>query len=211
MYTTHIMPSRNLVKMYTKDTYYHIYNRGINKNLIFKDDDDYRVLLNLLKRYLSNEKVTDNKGREYEGLADDVELLAYCLMPNHFHLLVYQLQDQGTTKLLRRVMTAYVKYFNRKYQRLGPLFQSYFKASRIDNEAYLWHISRYIHLNPDQWHEYPYSSYGYYIGERHADWIRPGRILQLHQQSGSDYQEFIADYQDHKDSLEEIEHTLADF
>ena len=80
------MPSRNSRKEYVPETMYHVYNRGHNKDKIFLDDNDYAVFLNLLKRYLSKTVVTDEKGRPYEQLRDEVELVAFCLMPNHFHL-----------------------------------------------------------------------------------------------------------------------------
>lgn len=200
------MPSRNRTKVYISDSYYHVYNRGLNKQSIFKDDYDYSVFLNLLKRYLSKESAKDKQGREYESLNSRVELLAFCLMPNHFHLLIYQNDELAMTTLLRRVSTAYSTYFNKKYRRTGPLFQERFKASRISKDNYLLHISRYIHMNPKDYKKWDYSSLPYYIGESKADWVRPKKILDLF---NDDYMEFLRDYENRKRMLEEIESELA--
>ena len=85
------MPSKNVVKIYENNTYYHAYNRGVEKRTVFIDDEDYATFLGLLKRSLDEHPETDDKGREYRWLANDVELVAFCLMPNHFHLLLYQM------------------------------------------------------------------------------------------------------------------------
>jgi putative transposase len=202
------MPSRNLEKIYLSDSYYHIYNRGINKQTIFLDSEDYAVFLNLLKRYLNSIPVKDKKGREYEWLHEKIELLAFCLMPNHFHLLIYQSSPEAMTRLLRGIGTSYTTYFNKKYKRRGPLFESRFKASVIQNESYLLHISRYIHLNPNDYRHYEWSSLPYYLGNKQAAWIRPKRILDIFE--NDDYSKFVSDYEEHKEMLDEIKHELAD-
>ena len=207
------MPSRNRIKIYAPDTYYHVYNRGVERRLIFKDSDDYAVFLNLLKRYLSGKEEKDKFGRPYKDLSDAVELLAFCLMPNHFHLFLYQIKSQGMTELLQRVSTAYVRYFNNKYQREGPLFQDRFKASFIGNDAYLWHISRYIHLNPNKlargWRNYTYSSLPYYLDNRKTAWVKPRRVLELHKEQQLSYNDFMADWEDYKSTLSEYSPDLA--
>lgn len=204
------MPSRNVIKEYAPDSYYHIYNRGVAKQAIFGSRDDYVAFLGILKRHLSNEPQTSRYRHEYPHYKGEIELLAFCLMPNHFHLLVYQREDdQVLTKLLRSVCTAYTMYFNRKYKRVGPLFQGRFKASRISSDEYLQHISRYIHLNPQDYRHYEWSSLPYYSGELHAEWLEPSRILDLFNGT-ENYAKFLADYEDYKDSLDEIKHELAD-
>lgn len=206
-----LMPSRHRVKTYASESYYHVYNRGVERRNIFMDNQDYAVFLGLLKRHLSGESMTDRSGRVYEDLSSEVELLAYCLMPNHVHLLLYQQEAEGMTRLLRRVMTAYGMYFNRKYRRIGSLFQDRFKGALIGDEPYLWHISRYIHLNPQGAGQppstYPYSSYRYYVKEKRASWLRPGRILEMHE--GEDYREFLADWADYRATLIDVERQLA--
>lgn len=206
------MPGRNLVKIYAEDAYYHVYNRGVNKQVIFHDSDDYAVFLNLLKRYLSDKPTKDNKGREYPWYGDQVKLLAYCLMPNHYHLLIYQTHKTGMTNLVRALSTSYGMYYNKKYKRLGPLFQSRFKASHIDNESYLDHISRYIHLNPGRkkYRTWKPSSYQYYAADnRSVQWLKLEKILSMFSSKG-EYLRFVADYEALHDELEIIKHELAD-
>lgn len=201
------MPGKNIVKTYVADGYYHVYNRGVNKQDIFKDDDDYRVFLNLFKRYLDDVPHKDNKGREYIWLHEQITLAAYCLMPNHFHLLIMQKEPDAMTQLLRNVCTTYTTYFNKKHKRVGSLFQGVYKASRITNDAYLQHISRYIHLNPDDYKSWDYSSYKYFLGKAKAAWISPKLILDMFE--GESYADFVADYEDHKQMLDEIKSELA--
>ena len=210
------MPSRNRVKIYGEDVYYHIYNRGVNKARIYYDAEDYAVFLNLLRRYLDADPTKDKKGREYTSLYGQLELLAYCLMPNHFHMLIYQIDREAMTKLMRGVATSYSAYFNKKYHRKGPLFQERFKASMITSDGYLEHISRYIHLNPidirspdSSYLDYAYSSIGFYLGKQAASWVRPERILSS--KDRHKYRKFLQDYEDVHRSLDAIKRELAGY
>ena len=202
------MPSRNILKIDLRDTYYHVYARGVNKQSIFIEPDDYFVFMHLLKRYLSKKQAKNPHGIPYPHLYEKIENLAFCLMPNHFHLLVYQIEPGSMTQLMRGVMTSYSRYFNTKYTRRGPLFESRYKASNINHEAYLMHISRYIHLNPKNWSDYRYSSLPYYLGELNAEWVTPKKILNLFNGT-NEYIEFVADYREHKKVLDEIKMELA--
>lgn len=113
-------------------------------------------------------------------------------MPNHIHMLFYQHDDErALPALLQRVFTTYSMYFNKKYDRVGPVFQSRYLASRIDNDPYLHHISRYIHRNPKLWREYKHSSLPYYMGESHADWVKPQAIMELFDNDPRKYLEFV--------------------
>ena len=203
------MPGRNTYKIYVEDAYYHIYGRGHNKSNIFRDKDDFAVFLNLFKRYLSNTPTTDKKGREYPWLQPEIELLAFCLMPNHFHALVYQSKPEAMTKLFKSVITTYGMYFNKKYKLVGPVLQSRFKASMIDKDAYLMHISRYMHLNPKNYRTWAFSSLPYYVGHRRAEWLKPERILGLFDNQ-KDYMDFLRDYEDYKQTMDQIKQELAD-
>lgn len=202
------MPSRNRIKVYVREAYYHIYNRGLNKRVTFEDEYDYATFLNLLKRYLNMQPVKDKKGREYKSLYGQLELLAFCLQSNHFHLLIYQEDSKSMTDLLHRVTTAYTGYFNKRHARSGPLFHETFKASRIGRDDYLQHISRYIHLNPKEYRKWEFSSLPYYLGHKKADWIRPERIRELFS-SSEEYLLFLCDYISHKKALSEIKEGLA--
>lgn len=203
------MPSRNVVKTYVTDSYYHVYNRGVAKQAIFRDETDKHYFIKLLARYLDpeNEDISQD-GTRYRKFNDDVELFCYCLMKNHFHLLFFTVRDALLLpKLLQSVCTAYTMYFNKKYKRVGTLFQGVFKASRIDQDSYLQHISRYIHLNPRRHTTYRYSSYAYYTGTTPPRWLNPERILGLFEYD--DYAEFVNDYEEHARMLDELKHELA--
>jgi putative transposase len=186
------MPARNVVKQYAEDSYYHVYNRGVEKRQIFLDDQDYVMFLGLLKRHLSRNKELNARGIVYESYGGRVELLSFCLMPNHFHLLFYLNTDPtAITELMRRVSGTYTSYFNRKYERVGPLFQGVYKASLVDNDPYLLHITRYIHRNPKDYYNWPYSSLPYYIKDRKADWVVPDKIYKLY--DWGSYESFLND------------------
>ena len=197
------MPSRNTVKHYEEDSYYHIYNRGVEKRDIFLDERDYEVFLSLLKRHLSREKEENKRGEIYESFAGRIELQSYCLMPNHFHLLLYLNNDvHAITELMRRVAGSYTMYFNKKYQRVGPLFQGVFKASKIDNDPYLLHITRYIHRNPEDYYNWKYSSLPYYIKDWKADWVVPDRVYRLYE--WGTYEQFLNNHESHQEITKDI-------
>lgn len=130
-------------------------------------------------------------------------------MNNHFHLFVYQSYDSlAITQFMRSLSTAYSMYFNKKYKRVGPLFQQRYRAVRITDDGQLLHISRYIHLNPDQYDSYEWSSLSAYLGNYQADWIKPQRVLELF--DGERYAKFVDDYKGKHDELEFLKAQLAD-
>jgi len=207
------MPSKNIVKIYLKDGIYHIYNRGVEKRQIFMDDQDYRMFLYLLKRYLlpPNQTKSDCQVRpdRESNLYKEIRLLCYCLMPNHFHLMVKQLIERAITDFVRRLTNSYTKYFNEKYKRIGALFQGRYKAALADSEHYLLHLSRYVHANPRElfkniqdFRKYSYSSYLDYLGDRHTQWLYPQEILSYFEKQKGDlggdefssYQNFVETY-----------------
>lgn len=202
------MPSRNVIKVYAADQYYHIYSRGVAKQKIFLDAQDYGYFIGLFKRYLSPKNQISKKHGTYVNYSSIINLNAFCLMPNHFHLLVYQSESTAITQLMRSIVTSYSLYFNKRYARVGPVFQSRFKASTIDKTNYLEHISRYIHLNPSNWKNYPYSSLAYYLGSKDAEWIKPEPIMALFGASQT-YQDFLEDYEGQKEILDELKWELA--
>jgi putative transposase len=202
------MPGRNILKQDAPDSFQHIYARGHSKRKIFIDEQDYITFLNLLERYLSAEEAKDANGISYPNFYNKVELLTYVLMPNHFHLLIYQRQPGEMAKLMRSLLTSYSRYFNKKYKRSGSLFESRYKASMISDESYLEHISRYIHLNPKQWRSYEYSSLPYYLQRDEVSWVRPKRILDIFE-TPEKYLEFMSDYVEQKKLLEILKQELA--
>ena len=201
------MPSRYVIKIDIPQSYYHVYARGHGRNKIFRDDEDYETFLKFFARHLSKRPVEDKYGKPYPHLREDIALLCYCLMSNHFHLLLYQENEGAMTRLMRGIMTSYSLYFNRKYNSSGPLFETRYKASRISSDPYLMHISRYIHLNPKDWMAYPHSSiHAYYLGA--PEWLQPQPIVELFG-SLPKYADFLNDYADYRKSLELTEGELA--
>ena len=188
------MPSKNVVKEYLENGIYHVYNRGINKSPIFTDEQDHIVFMHLLKTYLS--PITDpiTKSKTPKTLHNEVLLLQFCLMPNHFHLLIKQKTKEGMTKLMQKTCVAYAKYFNKKYERVGHLFQGVYQAVRIKDDVQFLQVSKYIHLNPIEiekdLEKYKYSSYLEYIEIRKSLWVDTGIIMSC--LKGQKYNEWIS-------------------
>lgn len=217
------MPAKNTIKTFVENGYYHIYNRGVEKRNIFLDEQDCGVFLHYLKNYLipidelKQEYFTHKQfiKLSFYNLSKEIKLLAFALMSNHFHLLIKQESRDGITKLMRRVITSYVMYFNQKYKRVGSLFQSIYKAVLVENEEQLLHLSRYIHLNPiknkTSLNYLNYSSYPYYLGQKSASWIDKQIILNYFKialrQNKIDmlsFQSFTEDYLDESELLERL-------
>ena len=181
------MPSKNTLKKYVEKSYYHIYNRGVNKERIFLDDQDYKTFLSYLKFYLSfpdlrgdSSQVKIAPSKQLKNYADQVKLIAYCLLPNHFHLLIWQDEFDRINFFMRSLATKYSRYFNRKYNRVGPVFQSVYKAVLIESEPQLLYLSKYIHRNPIELLparrllvDYKYSSFPNYLGLFNQTWVKP--------------------------------------
>lgn len=203
------MPARNIIRIDEAQSYYHIYARGVDKRSVFLDYQDKDYFTSLFKRYLSKQPQTNANGRVYPNYSHQLELLAYCLMDNHFHLLVYQEDLHSISKLMSSLMTSYSRYFNLRYGRTGALFETKYRAALISNDSYLLHISRYIHLNPDQWNTYEYSSIRYYLYGERSEWLSPGKIKQLFADT-QNYLAFLSDYQGHRRMLQVMKASLAD-
>lgn len=202
------MPSKNTIKTYLSNQHYHAYNRGWNRTEIFCDQSDYHKFESLLAGALSAKAAIDLKGRQRKHFKDIIDLNAYCLMPNHFHLLVYQRDERAAAKLLQSICTAYTMYFNKKYKRRGPLFENRFKAVLIVGDTQLLHISRYIHLNHSHYKIWPHSSYGDYINGIAHEWVTKEPIMQLFD-SAEQYAKFVDDYaqiQRENDRLKLLQH-----
>jgi hypothetical protein len=130
-------------------------------------------------------------------------------MPNHFHLLLLNKESSGMELLMRSLTTAYSMYYNKKYKHSGHVFQGIYKASMIDSDSYIQHISRYILLNPKGYKEYAYSSYKSVAEDWNVEWLDTKELLSTFEGTKQEYLDFIADYSDYKDSLEDIELELA--
>ncbi len=204
------MPGKNLVRQFSADAYYHVYNRGVDKKTIFVDEDDYKFFSSLFARSAGPKPGIDRYGRECKWLGDEIEVLAFCWMPNHYHLLLFQKDNpKAISELMQGVGTAYTMYYNKKYKRKGTLLESSYKASLITDDDYFAHITRYIHLNPKEYKSWRYSSYPDYANNTVIhDWVHPDYILGNFADR-KEYSTFVADYQDNKKSLDIIKHELA--
>ncbi len=196
------MPAKNTEKQYVSDGYYHIYNRGVEKRIIFQDAQDYAVFLSYVKEYLepkdekalrrrladpkvsSEEKSKILKTLHLNNFSGSVQLLAYCLMPNHFHLLIKQKEETVISQFMNSLCTRYTMYFNRKYKRVGGLYQDIYKAVLVESDEQLLYLSRYIHRNPLALQGQPLqmllqqpSSYPDYLGKRKTAWVFSNEIL----------------------------------
>ena len=188
---------------FVQGEYYHIYNRGNSKQKIFRDKEDYLRFISLL--YISN---TDESFNFYDLNKNSklnvfqiersnllVNIGSFCLMPNHFHILITQIGDGGISKFMQKLSTAYSMYYNKKYKRTGGLFEGKFKTQHVKTDRHLKYLFSYIHLNPvkliqKDWKEkgindkekvlnylskYPYSSYLDFTEDKRAQ----GSILNI--------------------------------
>ncbi len=174
---------------------YHVYNRGVEKRIVFAADTDYgRFLFSLFACAVRRLPPHDRRAPKTVPLARQllagvagqlVDILCFCLMPNHFHLLLRQRVADGVPLYLQKLMTAYTMYFNKRYEHSGVLFQGTYQSRHVDRDEYLLPVSRYIHLNPldlttpgskergivnpsaahQALLQYPWSSYGEYAGQ----------------------------------------------
>jgi putative transposase len=152
--------------------YYHVYNRGNNRSPVFFESANYSFFLSRVRRYLIGERPqTSEVFKTSEVYQPSASVVAYCLMPNHYHFIM-QLHDDAFSHHMQMLTISYTKAINERYQRVGALFQGAFRVKRIDRPEYLLHLSRYIHLNPVRAglvpcpEDWAFSSYLDYVGRR---------------------------------------------
>lgn len=134
---------------FAPNEFYHLYNRGTEKRIIFKDIKDYKHFLFLM--YICNtiKSIELRKiGENFDRGETLIDIGAYCLMPNHFHILVHEKIEGGISKYMLKLMTSYSMYFNKKYKRTGKLYEEKFKSTHVNTDRYLKYLYSYIHLNP---------------------------------------------------------------
>lgn len=190
--------------------FYHIYNRGVEKRDIFSDNNDRERFLRLL--YIANgtqpfrfREIEDKQYKDIERGNPQLAIGAYCLMPNHFHILVREIVQGGISNFMEKMITGYSMYFNKRHDRVGPLFQGRFKAQHVDRDEHLKYLFSYIHLNPvkllqPSWkekgitnyratkqylQEYRYSSY-----HDHAGSERPEKLIL----TSSEFPEYFSEH-----------------
>ena len=182
--------ARRDYKQFAIGEIHHAFNRGNNKAPIFLDDSDYRFMLSRLEEALYPGRAVkgalSQRNQRKPLPPDSFDLIAYCLMPNHFHLLIRQKSEISISVLMLKVITSYSKYFNKKYQRVGSLFQDQYKTTHIHDNTQLLHTSAYIHNNPrvdglvESAEEYPFSSMHEYVSRADASQIisNPNSVLE---------------------------------
>lgn len=201
---------------------YHVFNRGVEKRLVYLEERDYKRFIQTLYFYQFrgpksrfSEYLRSKKNKQFQQNPKIIEIISYCLMPNHFHLLIKQLEDGGIQELVKKVVDSYTKYFNIKYNRVGHLFQGQFKAKLVESEEQLVHISRYIHLNPfvasltQDLNTYLYSSYPTFVHLVSDSISNPDIVLNLFKDFES-YRKFVLDQRDYAKELEKIKHLILD-
>lgn len=201
--------------------FYHLYNRGIEKQNIFNQTRDYSRFIETLFYYrIQNPKPKFSVYRRSKVFLVNpskklVDIVSFCLMPNHFHLLVKQLKNGGISEFMRRFILSYNKYRNVKYNHQGSLFNGPFKAVLIQTDEQLIHVSRYIHLNPlvsllvKDLKLYSWSSYKDYIGMTQNYQLSKGEVLNFFK-SAEDYEKFLLDQVDYGRTLEILKHATID-
>jgi putative transposase len=204
------MPAKNSRKTYLKNGYYHIYNRGVEKRIIFLDQQDYGVFLSYLKEYLlpkdekelyerlSDSNITSRerdkilKSLRLNNFNQELSLIAYCLMPNHFHFFIKQRNPNAIDSFMQSLCTRYSIYFNKKHKRVGHLYQGVYKAALVTSDTQFVYLSKYIHKQavPNQ----P-SSYPEYLGTRKTLWINPKEALSSFSKSAPSltYKNFVTE------------------
>ena len=221
------MPSRK-IPLITNE-YYHIYNRGFNKQKIFLSPHDYQRAFEAIRYYhfltppfkfSYLNKITLNQKKKLldQLISTQIDILAFCFMPNHFHFLVKQIKDNGILNSISKFSNSYSKYFNLIHEKKGPVFEGRFQAVRITNNEQLLHLSRYIHLNPytasivkniPDLKKFPYSSLKEYLHPHRFNLSQTDEILNQFKNK-QEYLSFVNDHADYQKQLHLIKKLSHD-
>lgn len=202
---------------------YHIFNKSIAGYKIFSKKTDYDRFIEMMKYYqnanntlrfsvyyqsLKKSKYPDNF---VNNTLKSVDIIAYCIMPTHIHLVLCQLIENGITKFMKNILDSYSRYFNIVNNRKGPLWQGRFKSVLVESDEQLLHLTRYVHLNPSSDNlvkspeDWNYSSYREYLGSAADDICNFPQYIEINKES---YKVFVQDRQDYQKKLAEIKHLL---
>ncbi len=204
---------------------YHVYNRGVERRMVFTGKREYERMMMTLWFYRHTDAGSTLSA--YLNLSTEerqvfaaslvkksmrVSILAYCLMPNHFHLILRQEVTHGISRFVANVSNSYTKFFNIKRARVGPLFQGTFKAVLVETDEQFRHLTRYVHLNPvssflikpEELESYSWSSYGEYLGKATSPLCDIKQVKAL--TSLAHYRSFILDQAAYQQELEKIKH-----
>jgi putative transposase len=216
--------------VFLNESYYHVFNRGIERRTTFLNKREYTRALDLLSFYQFNtipirysryaQLPAEKQQLYYDRMVasgKSVEVVAFSLMPNHFHLLLRQKRDQGITRYVSNFVNAYTKYFNTKHERVGPLFQGVFKAVYVETDEQLVHLTRYIHLNPvvsslitkEELDTYLWSSYPIYLGEVGNSLI-DAETIKVILSLVPKYKDFVMNQVGYAKELEKIKHMILE-
>lgn len=224
------MPAKNRIKQYLEDGYYHIYNRGVEKRVIFLDLQDYSVFNLYLKEYLMPKNEKELFGRLSDPLLspsekekiprllrlnnfdEEITLLSYCLMPNHFHFEIKQKSPGSIDKFMNSLGTRYTMYFNKKYKRVGSLYQGVYRGVLVNSDEQLLQLSAYIHRQAlalkNTFPDGQPSSYYVYTGVKKTEFIKPTEILSYFSKTNPSfsYEAFVKQEND----LSSLSHLLLE-
>jgi len=223
------MPGRDIVL--AKNQYYHVFNRGVDSQKIFSCERDYFQFLDRIA-YYRNKNLTIRfsqlsdlplsiKSEILSKLANKkdflIDIVAYCLMPNHFHFLLKQNLENGISKFVSNFSNSYTRYYNIKHKRVGPILQGKFKAVLVNSDEQILHLSRYIHLNPypsgivkniQELLIYPYSSMAEYLNKRKG--ICKTDIIMEQFNDDNNYRKFVTDQADYQLNLQLIKKQILE-
>ena len=213
------MPSRYVLRDFKKDSYYHVVNYGVDKRTIFEDEEDFRTFLYYLKVYLLPKNVIEKmqnlpKRMLSKSRNGEVELIAYSLMPNHFHMLLIEKEIGGISLFMKQLSNAYTKYFNERHNRSGSLFEGPFKAAEIKPDD-LTQVVRYIHLSPflagivDDPEKYRWSDFPTYTNSKEVNVSNAEPVLSQFN-TAADYKHFVHNYMDYAEKVKTLGTLLID-
>lgn len=224
------MPGRDII--FQNNGIYHVFNKTIDKKRIFLTEKYSKIFLETLAYYRSD-RSTASLSRLPDLPADTrdkilkevtyitsfkIHVLAYCLMPTHFHLLLQQKKGDGIQKSMTDLMNSFTQHYNKITHRAGPLFLSRFKAVPVTSDAQLMHVSRYIHLNPysskiikskSEIAHYPYSSYKYYLTQNKHSLVQIKKVMELFHFESKQYEDFVVKNADYQQTLEQVKYTFS--
>ncbi|MFN4212423.1 MAG: transposase [Microgenomates group bacterium] len=222
------MPYRQII--FANNEIYHIYNKSVNNEEIFRRKDCLKRALALMDFYRFPAKISYshflrlnydlrlNLKKQIEFQGPLVNILAFSFMPNHYHMELQQLEEDGISRFISIWQNSFAKFFNKKNERNGPLFLEMFKAKRVETREELIHISRYIHLNPvssflidvKELAFYPFTSFPAYLGTIKYSFVKTNIILSEFR-SVEHYKKFVYDQADYQRTLEKIKNKVYDY
>jgi len=189
---------------FKNEEFYHIYNRGVDKRDVFLEEVDYVRFLNSMREFnddstyeqrMQGKELSSLRELSSEELDNLVEIVCYCINPNHYHLILKQLRPNGVKTFMHKIGTGYTNYFNKKYKRSGSLFQGPFKSIHIDSNEYLLYLSAYVNKNNfihgynlENW---KYSSLLDYLGKRSGTLCNKEDIIGQFDNNIDQYKEFL--------------------